>query len=81
MRLPTNRFLGLETDDAYPVSVGFKAAVIAIKPRREGLNVQVATNETDCFDTQPDIRFPFAKKVTFPSVPATPSVADTVTLD
>ena len=75
MRVPTRMVLGAEFELAYPVSVGVRLAVTVTDPRRDGFQLQEAESAFDCLPIHPGIFFPFAKKVTFPSVPATPNVA------
>lgn len=62
-------------------SVGINLAVMATLPRVEGRQLQATVSEIDGLLMQPGSFFPPAKKVTLPSVPATPKVAVSIELD
>ena len=76
MRLATRIFFETETDGLKPESVGATRAVIATLPRTEGRQLHETESAIELLFMQFGILFPFAKKVTLPSVPATPSDAD-----
>jgi hypothetical protein len=67
-------------DEKKLLDVGYEIAESVAAPRVDGLQLHVATSETELTFTQPGIFFPFAWKVTFPSLPASDNRAVSVTL-
>jgi len=64
-----------------PISIGRSRAVITTLPRTEGRQLHETESAIELLFMQFGILFPFAKKVTLPSDPATPKVAVIVELD
>jgi hypothetical protein len=69
-------FFAGDIEDANPLSVGVRRAVSETLPLLDGRQLHETESAIEPLFMQFGIFFPFAKKVTLPSVPATPSDAD-----